>query len=450
MNDRNTVFALSTPVGGAIAILRMTGPDSKPAAEAVFKGRLEHRRVSYGRITDADGSTVDACCAVYFRAPSSYTGEDMVEISFHGSPAVAAKLMELIAGTGLAVPAEPGEFTKRAYLNGKMDLARAEAVMDLIASSAERQRRAAAGQLEGRLSGEIASLYESTKLALARLANAMDDDTGEVELDEAALIAEIAPIKAEIRALAEGGMRSRILREGARVAIIGSPNAGKSSLLNALLLKERAIVTDIPGTTRDTLEESAAIDGLPVVFVDTAGIRSTFDSVELMGIERSRRAAEEADLVLWLVDGSRPFSLEDEAIRAFLSPERAVAVITKSDLENVVFPNENGEFCGLNAVRISALTGDGLDALKKLVSERLLPHEGAEAEGLVTNARHIGELEAALTALEAAENRLGDGDTDAAFYELDSAMKHLAAILGREDAAEELVDTIFARFCMGK
>ena len=450
MNDRNTVFALSTPVGGAIAIMRITGPAAKPAAEALFTGRLEHRRVSYGRICDADGSTVDTCCAAYFRAPSSYTGEDMVEISFHGSPAVAAKLSGLIANTGLAVPAEPGEFTKRAYLNGKMDLARAEAVMYLIASSAEGQRRAAARQLEGRLSGEIASLYERTKLALARLANAMDDDTGEVELDEAALISEIAPIKSEIRALAEGGMRSRILREGARVAIIGSPNAGKSSLLNALLLKERAIVTEIPGTTRDTLEESAAIDGLPVVFVDTAGIRSTFDSVELMGIERSRRAAEDADLILWLVDGSRPFSSEDEAIRAFINVERAVAVITKSDLENVIFPNENGEFYGLEAVRISAVSSDGLDALKKLVSERLLPCEGSEAEGLVTNVRHIGALEDALAALEAAENRLGDSDTDAAFYELNAAMEHLAAILGRENPAEELVDSIFAHFCMGK
>lgn len=450
MNNRSTVFALSTPVGGAIAIMRITGPDSKRAAAALFTGELKHRRVSYGRIADTDGSTVDTCCAVYFEAPSSYTGEDVVEVSFHGSPAVAAKLTELLLKTGLAVPAEPGEFTKRAYLNGKMDLARAEAVMDVIASSAERQRRAAASQLEGRLSGEVASLYERTKLSCARLSNAMDDDTGEAELDEAALIAEIEPIRDEIRAMAEGGMRSRILREGARVAIIGSPNAGKSSLLNALLLKERAIVTAIPGTTRDTLEESASIEGLPVVFVDTAGIRDTFDSVELMGIERSRRAAEDADLVLWLVDGSRRSTPEDEAIRAFINPERAVAVITKSDLENVIFPDENGEFCSLEAVRISALTGEGLGDLKKLIARRLLPGEGSEAEGLVTNVRHIGELENAADALERAEEKLKWKDSDAAFFELRSAMEHLAAILGKEDPTEDLVDSIFANFCLGK
>ena len=450
MNNMNTVFALSTPVGGAIAIIRITGPDAKRAAAAVFTGELIHRRVSYGRLTDADGSTVDACCAAYFAAPSSYTGEDMVEISIHGSPAVAAKTAELIASTGLAVPAEPGEFTKRAYLNGKMDLARAEAVMDLIASSAERQRKAAASQLEGRLSGEITSLYERLRLACARLSNAMEDDTGEAELDEASLVAEIGPIEAEISALAEGGMRSRILREGARVAIIGSPNAGKSSLLNALLLKERAIVTETPGTTRDTLEEAASIEGLPVVFVDTAGIRETFDSIELMGIERSRRAAQEADLVLWLVDGSRPLSEEDEAIRAFIEPERAVAVITKSDLESVLFPNETGTFCGLDAVRISALTGDGLGGLKKLVAGKLLPGEGSEAERLVTNVRHINALESAADSLRRACESLSEADPDAAFYELSSAMGSLAGILGRDDPAEDLVDSIFAHFCMGK
>ena len=450
MNNVNTVFALSTPVGGAIAIIRITGPEAKRAAAAVFTGALEHRRVSYGRITDADGSTVDTCCGVYFAAPSSYTGEDMAELSIHGSPAVASKTAELIAATGLAVPAEPGEFTKRAYLNGKMDLARAEAVMDLIASSAERQRKAAASQLEGRLSGEIASLYERLRLACARLSNAMEDDTGEAELDEASLIAEIDPIRAEIAALAEGGMRSRILREGARAAIIGSPNAGKSSLLNALLLKERAIVTETPGTTRDTLEEAASIEGLPVVFVDTAGIRETFDSIELMGIERSRRAAEEADIVLWLVDGSRPFSSEDEAICAFIAPERAVAVITKADLPAVIFPDESGLFCGLDAVCISALTGEGLGELKKLIAGRLLPGEGSEAEGLVTNVRHITALENAADSLFRACERLSGLDPDAAFFELRSAMGSLAAIIGRDDPAEDLVDSIFAHFCMGK
>ena len=447
MDHMSTVFALSTPVGGAITVMRISGPDSRAVLSRVFTGRIEPRRVSCGRVIDENGETVDTCTAVFYAAPSSYTGEDMAEIFVHGSYAVAARLMELIENTGLAGRAEPGEFTKRAYLNGKLDLAQAEAVMDVISSSAERSRRAAAAQLEGRLSAVIRALYERAKLLCAQLANAMDDDTGEAELDIGAFACAIRDLGAETNRLAEEGMRSRILREGARVAIIGSPNVGKSSLLNALIMRERSIVTAIPGTTRDTVEENASIEGIPVVFVDTAGIREAEDEVEKIGVERARRESREADLVLWLADGTRALNDEDEAIFRSVEGKNMIAVITKADLETVIAPDEEGRFLDHAAAAVSSLTGEGLGALKKAIAAALLPGDGA-SDALVTNARHVSALIRASEHLSEAEDSIRI--PDAAYYELRSAMDCLASILGVDDPTEELVDSIFANFCMGK
>ena len=443
----STVFALATPLGGAIAMIRISGENARALLERLFTGRIEHRRVSYGRITDGAGETVDTCTAVFYAAPDSYTGEDCAEISFHGSYAVAVRLAELIEGTGLASPAEPGEFTKRAYLNGKMDLAQAEAVMDIVSSTAEKQRRAAARQLEGRLSAAVASLYKRLSAVSALIAAAMDDDTGETEADEEGVLAELSTLSAELDSLSAGGMRARVLREGARIAIIGSPNVGKSSLLNALIMRERAIVTPIPGTTRDTVEEAASVEGIPVVFVDTAGIRETADEVERMGIERSLRECGEAELVLWLIEGARGLSNEDEEIRRGLDPQKTIAVITKNDLEQVVGPDTEGRLCGFPAVTVSSLTGEGLGELKLAIAKKLVP---AEAEALVTNRRHIAALSCAAHSVSEAEALLRCGMTDAAFFELRTAMDQLAAITGREDPAEDLVNEIFANFCVGK
>lgn len=441
----DTVFALSTPVGGAIALMRISGAGSRALLERLFTGRIEHRRVSYGRIVDGAGETLDVCSAVWFEAPNSYTGEDMAEISIHGSYAVAARLAELIASTGAARPAEPGEFTKRAYLNGKMDLAQAEAVMDLIASTAERSRRAAARQLEGGLSSIVSSYYGRLKRVCARLAAAMDDDTDEIEAGDAS--EELSALERELEALAEGGLRSRVLREGARIAIIGSPNVGKSSLLNALIMRDRAIVTPIPGTTRDTVEEAASIDGVPVVFIDTAGIRDTRDEVELIGIERSKRASGEADLILWLIEGSREIGRGDEDIRASVDAGKTLAVITKSDLEQVVFPDAGGRIGGIPAVTVSSITGEGLDELRRAIVKRLAP---SDSEAVVTNTRHITALRGAAERISAAAALQQDGLGDAAFFELREAMESLASITGRSDAAEDLVDEIFGSFCVGK
>ncbi|MBO4385330.1 MAG: tRNA uridine-5-carboxymethylaminomethyl(34) synthesis GTPase MnmE [Clostridia bacterium] len=430
--------------------MRISGPAARKTLETVFTGRIEPRRISYGTVTDADGSAIDSCCAVFFEAPASYTGEDMAEIYCHGSRAVAAKLSERLAAAEFLRLAEAGEFTKRAYLNGKMDLARAEAVMDLVSAGAERSRKAALDQLEGRLSAVITGLYLRAKSLLAELANYLEDDTGEAAFDPAASMTAADELASETETLAENGMRSRILREGARVAIIGSPNVGKSSLLNALLLRERAIVTPIPGTTRDTLEESLSVEGIPVVLVDTAGIRETPDAVESMGVARSRREATEADLVLWIVDGSRGLEPADREILSSISGKRTVAVVAKSDLENVILLDGDGTFCSFPAVRTSAVTGDGIAELKRLIAETLLPGADEGAENLVTNLRHVTALERAESALDAAKSALGARDFDAAFFSYKNAMDAFASILGRDDPAEELVESIFRDFCMGK
>lgn len=454
MND--TVFALSTPVGGAIAIMRITGPNAREAAKAVFEGRAEHRRASYGRIADEAGETVDTAVLTYFAAPDSYTGEDVAEISFHGSPAAARRITELLTGTGLASPAQPGEFTKRAYLNGKMDLAQAEAVMDMISASAERSRKAAAMQLEGRLSGVVSGLYSETKAACAALAAYMDDDTDAIEGAAEGVEESILGIKERIGALISGGMKARILREGARAAIIGSPNVGKSSLLNALILRERAIVTPIPGTTRDTLEEAASIDGAPVLFIDTAGIRETEDAVESIGVARARRELEAADVILLAVDGSRKVRCDElELIRETLGAhaKNTIAVLTKSDLERVVLPEEGKLARELSygaeipAVQVSAVTGDGLEELKALIAGLIVP---SESETLVTDSRHIAALKKAEDGLSEALLRLEEGLPDAAFEDLRAAMEATGSVIGVGDAAEELVDEIFSHFCIGK
>ena len=328
--------------------------------------------------------------------------------------------------------------------------------MDLISASAERSRRAAAMQLEGRLSALVRGLYEEVKSALAQLAAYLDDDSAEPEYGDSGIAEAICDVLERIRVLVSGGLKARVLREGARIAIIGSPNVGKSSLLNALILRERAIVTPVPGTTRDTLEEPASIDGVPVLFIDTAGIRETRDEVEAIGVSRAKRELEAADVILLAIDGSRSVTAEELAlIRETLEKygKNSIAVLTKADLEHVNAP-EGGKLgtglcCGtdVDAVAVSAFTGEGLDGLKRLIAERIVP---AENETAVTNARHIAALEAAECSLLDASGRMEEGLPDAAFEDLRDAMDALASITGAEDMNEDLVNEVFSRFCIGK
>lgn len=449
IND--TVFALSTPVGGAIAVIRASGPDSRAALSRIFTGKLEAGRLVFGRITD-EGRVLDEAMAVFFRAPASYTGEDMFELHLHGSYAVVSAVSALLASLGLR-HAEPGEFTKRAFLNGKMDLIQADAVMDLINSETERSAGAALDQLQGGLSRRIGAIETGLIDLASELAAAMDYPE-EMEDEALSAVPEVlSPIISELSALIENGMGAKILREGAKLVILGLPNAGKSSLMNALLGSERAIVTDIAGTTRDTLEEKLNILGVPVRLVDTAGLRENADSpVERIGIDRAESEAASAECLLFIFDGAKGEPTAEElALLQKAVGKSAVFAVNKCDISK-----ENCEQYeaalkgGLDPLRlspdtviISTKTGEGLEALRQLLAKKL---GASESRAIVTNSRHIERLGFAKGELEFA---LGEGSTDLISVFISSALSALSEITGRE-FSEELLDNIFTKFCVGK
>ncbi len=444
--DKSTVFALSTPVGGAIAVIRASGPLSRRVLSEVFTGRIEERFLSHGRIDDG-GQTLDDCMAVYFAAPRSYTGEDMFELYLHGSYAVVTAVSRLLESRGLS-PAAPGEFTKRAFLNGKLDLVQADAVMDLINAETRRSANAAVEQLEGGLSGRIAAIEEQLIDLASGLGAAMDypDEMEDETLSSAD--EKLPPVIAELEALIENGKHSRIVRDGAKLVILGRPNAGKSSLLNAFLNEERAIVTDIAGTTRDTLVEKLSIGGLPVRLTDTAGLRESADSVEAIGMDRAKREARSAECVIVVIDGSQgTVSPDDRAVIEAAGDTPALFAVNKADLSPgnaaAVLEALIKEYPGIPGAVISCKTRSGFDALEKLILSAL---GAAEDAAIVTNERHIGLLEKAREELSAA---VGLGSTELISELIASALFSLSLITGRE-FSEELLDRIFSRFCVGK
>ena len=443
----DTVFALSSPVGGAIAIIRITGSDAKAALSRVFvsagKKEPEHRRMSYGHVVDFEtGEKIDSAMACFFKAPSTYTGEDMAEIYIHGSRVIAKRTLSLLSR--FLRPAEGGEFTKRAFMNGKMDLSRAEAVMDVINSVTERGARMAEEQLEGSIGDGIKEIEDKLLDILSGVEAAIDYPDELEEDTVSSLQSELAPIIEKLDELIKGGNAARIFRDGASVAILGAPNAGKSSLFNALMGKERAIVTDIPGTTRDTLEEAMDICGAPVRITDTAGIRQGADEAERIGVERAKKAGDAADLVIIAVDGtSEPAGESLSLLDAARNGEyrKFILIFTKADKPGFAVPSSCGD---LSPIAISSVTHLGLDALRERMAELLLTKEAESA--LVTNTRHIHALEEAREDLLRADATLG---TDLAAADIRSALYALGRITGREVTAD-VIDRIFSRFCVGK
>lgn len=447
-DNQTAIFALSTPVGGALAVIRISGGIARQAVQRYFSGRLAHRVCSYGHFSGSDGEFIDECTAVFFEAPHSYTGEDCVELTVHGSYAVVnavlATLGEFSAGGEKLRPAQAGEFTKRAFLNGKMDLCRAEAVMDVICASTELALKAASEQLRGGLSKKLDALYNRL-IAIASLIDAtidfpdeMDEQTEISNIDNA-----VVSVRDDIEALVKDGECCRILRDGARVVLIGRPNAGKSSLMNALLCRDRAIVAKERGTTRDTIEESTSFGGVPTVLVDTAGIRFAESEAEALGIERALCEAQFASLVLAVFDGSQELSPDDEQVKAAIRSVPSIAVITKNDLPQRLFVDSDGKFCTLPAICTSAADGSGLDALKSSIAHRLMP-EGELP--IVTNVRHIAALKAAASALwDCAEVDL----LECKAADIRDALESIGAITGK-NVSEDVIDAIFSKFCVGK
>ncbi|MDO5110774.1 MAG: tRNA uridine-5-carboxymethylaminomethyl(34) synthesis GTPase MnmE [Clostridia bacterium] len=441
----DTIFAPATPSGGALCVLRVSGPDSRRVLREAFSAKdMQPRFMTYGRLLGAAGETLDVCMAVFFASPHSYTGEDMAEFYLHGGQAVVKRALARMTALGLRI-ANPGEFTQRAFLNGKTDLSRAEAVMDVINATAGRAADAAVEQLAGGLQKRITDVEAALRAVLAALDAAIDYPE-EVEEDvTAALPAALQRAAADIRALAENGVKNRVLREGAKVVIIGAPNVGKSSLLNALLQEEHAIVTDVAGTTRDVLQFDADFDGVPVRLYDTAGLHESVDAVERIGIERAWKQAEKADLLLVALDASRALRAEEEALLKSLGKRPYLLVLCKADLPEVLslFEGTLPRYASrARALSVSAVTGEGIGYLRSVIAQLVCP----ESEALVTNARHIALLQRALAAVEQAK---AAADMDCAATDIREALLHLGGITGSivDDA---VIEEIFRTFCVGK
>ncbi len=455
MND--TIAALATPpAAGAIGIIRLSGAEAVATAAHVFSpysqvplGEAAARMMILGAVRDQAGHVLDEALAVVFRAPDSYTGEDVVELHCHGSPPVLRETLHALYEQG-ARPAKPGEFTKRAFLHGRMDLTQAEAVIDLITAETADAARNAAGQLGGAVRKEIEAVWQQVTDLCAHFSALVDYPEEDIDPLPEALMAELLLSASQsLAALEATYARGKMLREGVSCAIIGRPNVGKSSLLNALLGYERAIVNDRPGTTRDTLEESVHMGGVWLKVTDTAGLRETDDTIENMGVARARMAAHNAGLIFLVLDGSSPLTEEDRAVMDQIRGIPTVVLVNKSDLSQQLDHNAV-EAAFLYVCSVSAVKGTGLDTLDSIV-RRIFETGAAAYDGSVlTNARHADQVARASRALGEAAAAIRRGMTpDAVLGELESALTCLGEITGR-CISEEIITRVFERFCVGK
>ena len=446
----DTIAAQATASGeGGVAIVRLSGSESEKILSRVFRAKsgktLVHRMLTFGYVMDGE-SVVDEAMAVLFRAPYSYTREDVAEIHCHGSDALVRRILLLLLRAGARM-ANPGEFTCRAFLNGRIDLTQAEAVMRMIRAGSERAMNAAIRQMEGGVSAFIRNAREEIVALLAEIAAAIDFPD-EVEESETAQQVHARCSAIRTRLMASCDPRAgRIEDEGLRVVLCGRPNAGKSSLLNALIGGERAIVTDIPGTTRDTLTEAIQIDGLKVCLTDTAGLRETGDAVERIGVARAQKALDEADVRVLVLDGSCAIEEEDREAIGGLLPH--IVVLSKGDLPSVVSQEEaQAQFPGAKVASVCAPEGEGLDELRMLIAS-FAPEDGAESS-MLSQARHVQAAQRACVSLMDAMRAIEDEmPLDVCAVDLSAALDCLGEITG-ETMSEQVISEVFARFCVGK
>ncbi|MBQ7527252.1 MAG: tRNA uridine-5-carboxymethylaminomethyl(34) synthesis GTPase MnmE, partial [Bacteroidaceae bacterium] len=438
---QDTICALATPPGGAIAIVRVSGPDAIAITDNIFSKAIKDAEgftLHFGQIVDMDGKELDEVLVSVFRAPHSYTGEDSTEISCHGSPYIVKNLLESLIWAG-ARQAEPGEFTMRAFMNGKLDLSQAEAVADLIASSTQATHQMALSQMRGQFSNELKDLQEQL-LHLTSLLE-LDFNDQDVEFANRQQLSELMDkVEAHIKDLADSFQTGNAIKNGIPVAIIGAPNVGKSTLLNALLGEERAIVSNIQGTTRDLIEDTTQIGGITFRFIDTAGIRKTQNKLERMGIERSIQAAEKAQIILLLTESNQPFPDIE-----FREDQVVLQVISKCDLtlpsSSYLYHRPEGRL-----FHISAANGDGMSLLRKaLVRESSLPATLDDTHSVVTNVRHYNALQQALEALRRAKQAFtAQTPTDLVAEDLRTCLHHLAEITGSEITSDDVLHNIFS------
>ena len=456
MLSSDTIVAPVTPPGeGGVGIIRLSGPQAEALLAQVFRGKaspsvMESHHLYHGHLVNSAGEPVDEVLAVVMRAPNSYTGEEVVEVHGHGGTQVLRGVLDLFLSIGARM-AGPGEFTQRAFMNGKLDLAQAEAVVDLIKARSERAGKVALAQLDGHLSRTIHRFAEQLKESLALMEAHIDFPDDEVgALDLTGLLSPVAVLRAEMQQLADSFDLGRALRDGISVLILGRPNVGKSSLMNALLGESRAIVTEVAGTTRDTLEEQLVLAGFPVRLVDAAGVRDANDPVEQEGVRRARDKATTADLVLLVIDGSKPLCEEDLLASELCHPQNTLLVVNKSDQAQQCDLKPLGGFA--EPVAVSAKHGFGLAELRDAIVDNLNKDTvAAGVEGVVvTERRHRDALIKAVTALEGlAVSAETEAPLECLAMELREALASLGQITG-ETTPDEILDEIFSRFCIGK
>lgn len=459
MYEETTIAAIATAPGeGGVGIIRLSGVSAAEIADKIFHtGTIKTfkeavpRMMYFGHVTDG-GKRIDEGLAVYMKAPHSYTGEDVVEIQIHGSAEALRETLSLALRSG-AVPAMRGEFTKRAFLNGRLDLAQAEAVMDIISAKGEAALTQAESHLSGALSGFVHEVMEELKDLITKLEVTIDypeEDLEDLTMEETGDALE--KIDKSLSALLKRSEEGRVIREGLRTAIIGRPNAGKSSLLNALLQEERAIVTDVPGTTRDTIEEAVRISGVSLLLMDTAGLRETDNKVEQIGIERARASMEKADLILAVIDGSSSLDEEDKTILHSLGGKKAIVILNKYDLTPEVKAEDIWEIAGyVPVVSLSARYGSGMDELREELW-KITEKQDTDAGRILflTNLRHVELVRKALDNVLRARASVREGlQADFIVIDLTEAWKTMGEITG-DTMDDELIHSIFSRFCVGK
>ena len=455
----DTIAAVATAYGeGGIGIIRISGEKSLDILRDIFEfggetREIQSRKMTYGRIIDKENnSIIDEVLAVYMKGPKTYTAEDVVEINCHGSVVSLRKTLELVLRKGARM-AEPGEFTKRAFLNGRLDLSQAEAVIDVVKAKTDRSFDVAISQLEGGLSLKISEIRQKLLDLLVDITvniDYPDEDIEEITYDN--IEQNILLIANMIEKLLSTASTGRMIREGIRIAIVGKPNVGKSSLMNGLLKESRAIVTEVPGTTRDTIEEALSIRNIPVYLVDTAGIRDTSDKVEKIGIEKSKEAFNNADFVIFIIDGSRALSIEDKQIADHLEGKKSLVLINKCDLARAVKISDVRNLApDADIIETSLADGSGVEKIEEFIENMVYGGEISQSQSMmVNNVRHIDLLAGSRDSLnDALDMTLARQALEFIEVDVRSAYESLGEITG-ETVSDDIINEVFARFCLGK